>query len=65
MTLRLTDEQDRVLQALADQQHISKQEAAIRAIEEHAARVGVAADVSDWADHALVRYHDLLDRLSR
>lgn len=65
MTLRLTDEQDELLQSLADRQHISKQEAAVRAIEEHATRVGVASDVADWADHALVRYHDLLDRLAQ
>jgi hypothetical protein len=33
MTLRLTDEQDRLLQQLADAQKISKQEAVVRAIE--------------------------------
>ena len=33
MNLRLTDEQDRVLQELADAQHISKHEAVLRAIE--------------------------------
>lgn len=65
MTLRLTDEQDRTLQALADAQQISKQEAAVRAIEEHAARITVAADVRDWADHALTRYENLLARLAQ
>jgi predicted transcriptional regulator len=65
MTLRLTDEQDRTLQALADTQKISKQEAVVRAIEEHAARVSAAADVKQWADHALVRYERLLDRLAQ
>jgi predicted transcriptional regulator len=34
MTLRLTDEQDAMLQQLADAQHISKQEAVVRAIED-------------------------------
>lgn len=38
MTLRLTEEQDATLQALADAQHISKQEAAVRAIESAARR---------------------------
>ena len=38
MTLRLTDEQDRALTALAEAQKISKQEAAIRAIEDAASR---------------------------
>lgn len=33
MTLRLTEEQDRLLQRLADSQGISKQEAVTRAIE--------------------------------
>lgn len=38
MTLRLTEEQDRMLQELADAQGVSKQEAAVRAIEESARR---------------------------
>ena len=65
MTLRLTDEQDETLQRLADAQHISKQEAAVRAIEAHAERLLVAGDVAEWADHALVRYAGLLDRLAQ
>jgi predicted transcriptional regulator len=65
MTLRLSEEQDRMLQLLADRQHISKQEAAVRAIEEQAGRVTVAADVEEWADFALARYRDLLDRLAQ
>jgi predicted transcriptional regulator len=65
MTLRLTDEQDETLQRLADAQHISKQEAVIRAIEEQAARVAVAGDVAQWVDQALVRYEGLLDRLAQ
>lgn len=65
MTLRLTEDQDRALTALANAQQISKQEAAVRAIEEQAARLGVARDVKEWADHALVRYEALLDRLAQ
>ena len=65
MTLRLTDEQDAALQRLADAQHISKQEAVVRAIESQAQRLSMAGDVRDWADFALVRYEALLDRLSQ
>ena len=65
MTLRLTDAQDRALAALADAQRISKQEAAVRAIEEQAARLGIAGEVKEWADYALVRYEALLDRLAQ
>ncbi|MBE7188980.1 hypothetical protein [Jatrophihabitans endophyticus] len=38
MTLSLTDEQDHALTALAEAQKISKQEAAVRAIEDAASR---------------------------
>jgi predicted transcriptional regulator len=38
MTLRLTEEQDRALQALADAQHISKHEAVVRAIQDYVDR---------------------------
>lgn len=65
MTLRLTAEQDAALAALADAQQISKQEAAVRAIEAHAERLTVAHEVTDWADFALGRYRDLLDRLAQ
>lgn len=65
MTLRLTPEQDRALQALADAQKISKQEAVARAIEREAERIVVAGGVREWADHALVRYEALLDRLAQ
>ncbi len=65
MTLRLTEEQDRNLQLLADAQHISKQEAAVRAIDEQAARISIARGVDQWADHALERYAGLLDRLAQ
>lgn len=65
MTLRLTDEQDALLQRLADAQHISKQEAVLRAIEDSAERLETSKDVKAWADHALVRYESLLDRLAQ
>jgi uncharacterized protein (DUF1778 family) len=65
MTLRLTEEQDEMLTRLADVQHISKQEAAVRAIEDQAARIAVAQDVEEWTDFALDRYRELLDRLAQ
>jgi predicted transcriptional regulator len=65
MTLRLNDDQDRALQALADAQRISKQEAAVRAIEAQVERISVARELRDWADYALVRYEGLLARLAQ
>jgi len=65
MNLRLTDEQDRILQELADAQHVSKHEAVLRAIESHAERVRVSREVEEYADYALERYEQLLDRLAR
>ena len=65
MTLRLTEEQDRALQKLADARDVSKQDAAVWAIEQQSERLGVAGDVKQWADHALDRYEDLLARLAR
>jgi predicted transcriptional regulator len=65
MTLRLTDEEDQALSDLASALHVSKQEAAVRAIQESWTRHGVAAEVEDFADHALRRYRDLLDRLAQ
>ena len=65
MTLRLTDEQDRALERLAEIQHISKQEAAVRAIESEAERRAVAGEVRDWANYALDRYESLLSRLAK
>lgn len=55
MTLRLTDDQDATLEALAAAQKISKQEAVVRAVEEQAARVAVAGDIKRWADDAMAR----------
>ena len=65
MTLRLTEEQDRLLEELAAAQNVSKQEAAVRAIEEQAERLHVAADVQDWLEYALTRYDSLLARLAQ
>lgn len=65
MNLRLTDEQDQRLQALADALHVSKHEAVIRAIDEQAERVVVSGEVAAWTDRALDRYRDLLGRLAQ
>lgn len=65
MNLRLTDEQDRILQELAEAQHISKHEAVLRAIEAQAERVRVSREVEEYADYALERYEQLLDRLAQ
>ncbi len=65
MNLRLTDEQDRTLQELADAQHISKHEAILRAIESQSERLRVSRDVEQFADYAIDRYERLLDRLAQ
>jgi predicted transcriptional regulator len=65
MNLRLSEEQDRTLQELADAQRISKHEAVLRAIEAQAERVRVSREVEEYADYALKRYEQLLDRLAQ
>ena len=65
MTLRLTDEQDRALELLAQADGVSKQEAAVRAITEAAARRLHDDRVRELSAGARERYADLLDRLGR
>mgnify|MGYP001469104266 FL=1 len=65
MTLRLTDEDERALAALAAAQGISKQEATVRAIRYAAARGLHEAKVSELSAQARERYADVLDRLGR
>ncbi len=65
MTLRLTDEDERALAALAAAQGISKQEATVRAIRDAAARCLHEAKVSELSAQARERYADVLDRLGR
>jgi predicted transcriptional regulator len=65
MTLRLTDEQDRALELLAQAQGVSKQEAAVRAITDAAARRVHDQRVQELSAGARERYADLLDRLGR
>lgn len=63
MTLRLTDEQEKTLSALADAQGISKQEATVRAIVEAADRRLHRSDVARLSEKGRARYADLLKRL--
>lgn len=65
MTLRLTDEQDAALTALANAQGISKNEAAARAIDESAARVTREDEVRRLTRETIERYGPLLDRLAQ
>jgi uncharacterized protein (DUF1778 family) len=65
MTLRLTAEQDRALELLARAEGVSKQEAAVRAISEVAARHLHDERVDELSSTARERYADLLDRLGR
>lgn len=65
MTLRLDEEQNRALEALARIDGISKQEAALRAILEAFARRSHEADLRAASERNRERYADLLDRLGR
>lgn len=65
MTLRLTDEQARDLALLAEADGVSRQEAAVRAITEAAARRVRSERVAELSASALDRYADLIDRLAK
>jgi uncharacterized protein (DUF1778 family) len=65
MTLRLNDEQDRLLSELAEAEGVSKQDAVIRAITERASRIAKDAEVRRLARHAIRDYGPLLDRLAQ
>jgi uncharacterized protein (DUF1778 family) len=65
MTLRLTDEQDRVLTLLAEADGTSKHDAVVRAITEAAARRLHEGRVAELSAATRARYADLLDRLGQ
>jgi predicted transcriptional regulator len=65
MTLRLSPEQDHLLEQLARHLAVSKQEAAARAIVEAAQRHAHQAAVAHHADHAQARFADVLRRLGQ
>ena len=65
MTLRLDDDHERALAALAKAYGVSKHEATLRAIAEAAARHAHTARVSELSTAGRERYADLLERLGR
>jgi predicted transcriptional regulator len=65
MTLRLTAEQEAQLTALAQQTNMSKQQAAVLAIEEAAQRRSYDAKLDSAIDSVLTRYADALERLGK
>ncbi len=65
MTLRLNDEQDRVLTALAEAEGVSKNEAALRAILERAKQLNSETEVRRLTREAAAKYGPLLDRLGQ
>lgn len=65
MTLRLTDEQDRALTALAEAEGVSKREAAVRAIVERSSQLSRETEVRRLTREAVAKYGPLLDRLGQ
>jgi len=65
MTLRLDDEEQALLKAMAEQEGISQHEVARRAILERAQRTGLHAAVEESGRRVVTRYAALLDRLSQ
>ncbi len=65
MTLRLSEEDEQALNALAEADGVSKQEATVRAIHEAAARRLRRDQVAALSATARERYADLLDRLGQ
>ncbi|QRO87748.1 ribbon-helix-helix protein, CopG family [Kytococcus sedentarius] len=63
MTVRLTDEDARLLGELAAAQGVSRQEATVRAIRETAARRGHESTVRTLSAKARERYADLRNKL--
>ena len=63
MTLRLTDEQDEMLTQLAQEQGLSKHEAATRAITQAAISRSHVLAVEAASERARAKYRDLLKRL--
>jgi predicted transcriptional regulator len=65
MTLRLTDEEQEMLKAMAEQEGLSQQEIVRRAVRERAERQNLQRDVHAAGVRAVTRYAALLDRLSK
>lgn len=64
LNVRLSDDAERALEAIAAQEQISKNEAINRAILDRAARTSQQADVRRLARQAIDDYGPLLDRLA-
>lgn len=65
MTLRLTPEQEQHLAALSELTGVSKQQAAVMAIDEAFSRRAHRVQVDQAIDYALGRYGSVLDRLGK
>lgn len=65
MTLRLSDELDAALTAMAQREGISKSEAAVRSISERAARINRADLIRRYALEIIDEDRELLDRLAQ
>jgi hypothetical protein len=65
LNVRLTEEAERVLAALAEEDGVSKNEAINRAILDRGARSSRQKDVRALARDAIERYGPLLDRLAQ
>lgn len=65
MNLRLDDEDSALLKVLAEAEHVSLHEAALRAIRRSARDVAHAERVREAGAEMLDRWGDVLDRLGR
>lgn len=65
MTLRLEDDEQDVLRAMAAREGLSQHEVARRAILERAERMNLSRDVHEAGVRAVTRYGALLERLSQ
>lgn len=65
MNLRLDEEDSALLKALAEAEHVSMHEAALRAIRRSAREVAHTARVREATAEMLERWGDVLDRLGQ
>jgi uncharacterized protein (DUF1778 family) len=65
MNLRLDEEDHALLKALAEAEHVSMHEAALRAIRRSAREAAHTARVGEATAEMLDRWGDVLDRLGR
>jgi predicted transcriptional regulator len=65
MTLRLDDDEQAALKAMAEREGLSQHEAARRAILERAERMGLHDDMEGSGRRVVSRYADLLERLAQ